>query len=492
MVVKVNRSRTPGHVCVRVFPSAAAGDARQASRGHSRHSRQHQDPIRRPCASSAATIRRRAAWAATAGTTVDLSPLDKIMEFGEHEVRAQAGVRVGTLARALAERGQELPLTPEMGHMTLGAMAVTTLPQASYEPGAAQMSSCVKELKLITPQGKQMTVTERNADLMRVLSSSFGLLGVVHEVVMRVRPLTPVRIDYQVLSLKEFSAQFAGIVKAPGAVRLHVSPFNDRITVERRTLDETASIGRAGIWQIKKSVMRNVLPAFGSTVGSVLAAPGVTGAVVSGMQRALRATLDRAARNVVLLFARVDPRLSDRGLEVALYLCLVGISAGRISEIARRVFRVLQFLLQAAWLPLQCRERREPAAPGQELALQRELRRPHVHARAFLDRRPRLGRFPDRLQRIRLRRGRRADVQSIAGAEARARRQGVRRARETVPRAARAHRSAQPALQQLLRASPGVSAARACTAGRRDTPVGGPPGKGRHREPRILCNASSS
>jgi hypothetical protein len=42
--------------------------------------------------------------------------------------------------------------------------------------------------------------------------------------------------------------------------------------------------------------MRNVLPAFGSTVGSVLAAPGLRAA----MQRALRATLDRAARGVVL------------------------------------------------------------------------------------------------------------------------------------------------------------------------------------------------
>ena len=234
------------------------------------------------------------------GTTINLSALDKIIEFGESEVRAQAGVRVGTLARALAERAQELPLTPEMGHMTVGAAAVTTLPQASYEPGAAQMSSLVKELKLITPQGKQVTVTDKNPDLLRVLCSSYGLLGVVHEVVMRVRPLTPVRIDYEVLNLKEFSAQFSGIVKAPGAVRLHISPFNDQITVERRTLDETADMGRAGIWQIKKSVMRNVLPAFGSTVGSVLAAPGVTGAVVSGMQRALRATLDRAARSVLL------------------------------------------------------------------------------------------------------------------------------------------------------------------------------------------------
>jgi hypothetical protein len=35
-------------------------------------------------------------------------------------------------------------------------------------------------------------------------------------------------------------------------------------------------------------VMRNVLPAFGSTVGSVLAAPGLRAAVITGVHRALR------------------------------------------------------------------------------------------------------------------------------------------------------------------------------------------------------------
>lgn len=225
------------------------------------------------------------------GTTVDTGALDKILEFGETFVRAQAGVRIGVLVHALAERGLELPLTPEMGQISLGAVAVTTLPQASFEAGTAQMSSCVTELKLITPQGKQMIVTERQRDLMRVLRSSYGLLGVVHEVVLRVRPLTPVKIDYQVLTLKDFSARFAAIVQAPGALRLHISPFTDKITVERRTLDESASLSRSGIWKIRNSVMRNVLPAFGSSVGSVLAA---------GMQRALGATLDRAARGVAL------------------------------------------------------------------------------------------------------------------------------------------------------------------------------------------------
>jgi len=222
------------------------------------------------------------------GTTVDTGALDRILEFDETTVRAQAGVRVSTLVRALAERGLELPLTPEIGQISLGAVAVTTLPQASFAMGMAQLSSCVTEMKVITPQGKQMVVTERERDLMRVLRSSFGLLGVVHELVLRVRPLTAVKIDYQVLSLKEFSARYASIAGAPGAVRLHVSPFHDRITVERRTLDESAAVSRSGIWQIRNSVMRNVLPAFGSTVGSVLAAPGLRAAVLSGVHRALQ------------------------------------------------------------------------------------------------------------------------------------------------------------------------------------------------------------
>jgi FAD/FMN-containing dehydrogenase len=235
------------------------------------------------------------------GTTVDTSGLDKILEYGEDAVRAQAGVRVGTLARALAERGQELLLTPEMGNISLGALAVTTCPQASHTAGLAQLSSLVTELKLITPQGKLMTVLERDRDLMRVLRSSFGLLGVVHEVVLRVQPLTPVKIDYHVLSLKDFSARFSAIVAAPGALRLHISPFDDRIIVERRKpVDEGVNLSRSGIWQIRNSVMRNVLPAFGSTVGSVLSAPGLRSAVVSGVQRALRATLDPTAKGVVM------------------------------------------------------------------------------------------------------------------------------------------------------------------------------------------------
>jgi hypothetical protein len=164
----------------------------------------------------------------------------------------------------------------------------------------AQMSSCVTEMKLITPQGRQMVVAEAERDLMRVLRSSFGLLGIVHEAVLRTQPLTPVKIDYQSWSLREFAARHAALVGAPGALRLRIAPFNDRITVERRVLDEDASVTRSGIWQVRNSVMRNVLPAFGASVGSVLSAPGLRHGVLSGVQRALRAGTGRGSRGVAM------------------------------------------------------------------------------------------------------------------------------------------------------------------------------------------------
>jgi len=34
------------------------------------------------------------------------------------------------------------------------------------------------------------------------------------------------------MTLKEFSSRYADLINAPGALRLHVSPFHDRITLE--------------------------------------------------------------------------------------------------------------------------------------------------------------------------------------------------------------------------------------------------------------------
>ena len=286
------------------------------------------------------------------GTTVDTSALDKILDFDEHSVRLQAGVRVGRLVRALAERGLELPLTPEIGNISAGALAVATLPQTSYHEGFAQMGSCVAEIKLITPQGKQIVVDERQRDRRACCARASDCCGIVHEVVLRIRPARPVKIDYRNFSLAEFSERFAEIAAAPGGLRLHLAPFSDRITMERRSVDEDA---------LAEPLRHLADPQFRDAQRAArLRRVGRQRArrPRSAQRRDFRGTprLERdaaahgARRRAVR--ARMDARPAGAVLEGAPYLFALGLSGGQLPAGARGIFRVLQGVLQTASLPL--------------------------------------------------------------------------------------------------------------------------------------------
>ena len=278
---------------------------------------------------------------------------------------------------------------------------------------------------------------ERNADLKRVIASSFGLLGVVHEVLLRVQPLTPVKIDYQVLNLKEFGARFASIIAAPGALRLHISPFKDEITVERRTIDDSANITRSGIWQDSQ---------------------------VRDAQRAAGVRLDRGQR------ARSARRRRRRGLRRAARTACDARQGGRGTSSCTRTngCATCRRRRGSRATPIRCGASRRPTIRGSSpstshsaapITSSTDYRCNVVNgaSRLHQDRGSLFSvsyagpmftlepsstgergwaRVPDRFQRFRLGLGRSADFQPDARPEAGPRGAGVRRACQTVPRPA--------------------------------------------------------
>ncbi len=147
-------------------------------------------------------------------------------------------------------------------------------------------------------------------------------------------------------------------------------------------------LSRSGIWQIRKSVMRNVLPAFGSTVGSVLAAPGLRAVMLSGVHARAWA----AARRGVVMYAHEWMRdMPAEAWKARHTYSLWAFPQADYPKVLARIFRVLQVVLQGAPLPLQRRQRREPAASGPRFAVQRQLLGPRVHSRALIHRRDRAG-----------------------------------------------------------------------------------------------------
>ncbi len=143
--------------------------------------------------------------------------------------------------RLLEARGLQLPLNPDLGNLTMGAAAVACTKDSSMPGGYGQLSSYLKEVKLVLPSGKPMTINESQPDLLKLVRSSYGLVGVAHELTFKVVPLRAVRLDYETYTLEAFAREFAGLCELPVGLKFYLLPFRDRVTVEIAQLRRRAA-----------------------------------------------------------------------------------------------------------------------------------------------------------------------------------------------------------------------------------------------------------
>lgn len=237
---------------------------------------------------------------ADGGTIIDMTAMNHVLEINDRWVRVQAGAPLSDVASALEARGLQLPLNPDLGNLTMGAAAVACTKDASMPGGYGQLSSYLKEVKLVLPSGKPMTINESQPDLLKLVRSSYGLAGVAHELTFKVVPQRAVRLDYETYTLEAFTREFPEICERPVGLKFYLLPFRDRVTVEMRSYDEEPLTSRSGIWSIRNSVITNVLPAFGSTVSNVVSLPSVRYFLIEQFNSVMRSTLDRATRNVTV------------------------------------------------------------------------------------------------------------------------------------------------------------------------------------------------
>lgn len=237
---------------------------------------------------------------ADGGTIIDMTAMNRVLEVTDHWVRVQAGAALIDVASALETRGLQLPVNPDLGNLTLGAAGVACTKDASMPGECGQLSSCLKEVKLVLPSGKPMTINESQPDLLKLVRSSYGLVGVAHELTFRVVPLRAVRLDYETYTLEAFAREFPGMCELPVGLKFYLLPFRDRVTVEFRSYDDEPLTSRSGIWSLRNSVITNVLPAFGATVSNVVSVPSVRYFLIEHFNAVMRSTLDRASRNVTV------------------------------------------------------------------------------------------------------------------------------------------------------------------------------------------------
>lgn len=171
---------------------------------------------------------------ADGGTIIDMGNFNRILEFGQRHVRVQAGVRIYDLVKALDARGLQLCACPEFGDISAGSVACTSNRYISSRGILGQISSTVVGMKLVIPQGTKLNVTAKQPDMLNVMRSSFGLLGIVYEVTFAVREKIGFVVKRWQMDLDDLSLAMAGLNGDGIGVRLTVYPFSNKAQLETR------------------------------------------------------------------------------------------------------------------------------------------------------------------------------------------------------------------------------------------------------------------
>jgi FAD/FMN-containing dehydrogenase len=137
--------------------------------------------------------------ASTAGTVVNMTRMTKIISIDAQRLifTAQGGLEVLDAAKALRPHGLQLMTNIEIGNMSLGSAACCHSKDALDGIEFGQFNSYVTEIKWVAPDGSLQSASEMNdPELLRKVRSSYGLIGIVYEVTLRVKPIEALHFMY--------------------------------------------------------------------------------------------------------------------------------------------------------------------------------------------------------------------------------------------------------------------------------------------------------
>jgi L-gulonolactone oxidase len=118
-------------------------------------------------------------------------------------------------------------------------------------------------VKLVKPDGTIASYTEaEHPEEMRLLRSSYGLLGVIVEVTLRIKPVTAVFAEHRTYSLAKLRAALPELVAEGYALMMYFYPFSGSILVElRRDLPGVKPTSSGG-WWLRNAFWRKLGPMF--------------------------------------------------------------------------------------------------------------------------------------------------------------------------------------------------------------------------------------
>jgi UDP-N-acetylenolpyruvoylglucosamine reductase len=188
-------------------------------------------------------------WVAEHGTLVVMRHLKRILNIGPETVTVEAGALYIDVAKELQRHQLQFYVNTEIGSLSIGSAACCGTKDASMPGELGQVCSYAISMKVVTPSGEFVEVTEEQPELLQAVRSSYGLLGIVYEATFRVQPLRSLAVHHKTYRLKAFERELPGLQARGDSMMMYINPFIDKITVEFRRYRDDQHPDQASSWQ---------------------------------------------------------------------------------------------------------------------------------------------------------------------------------------------------------------------------------------------------
>jgi len=213
----------------------------------------------------------------TQGTTIRTTSLDRIVRIDtyNHTVTAEAGIRLGALVAALAGNGLELIGNHDQMERTLGGALASPCMGPGIGDQAGYLSSQLLNMKFVTVGGKIVPVSAEQQNLLSAFRMSYGMLGVIYEATLRVRPISTFTASHRRLSVDRFADVADRLADRDVGLKFYVLPHRDSVYVDLRRYQASPGNTFETPWRIKDWGESTILPHVFKSLHRVMPIPSV-------------------------------------------------------------------------------------------------------------------------------------------------------------------------------------------------------------------------
>lgn len=248
------------------------------------------------------------------GTVIVTTKLNKLVRIDNynHTVTAEAGIRLGKLVDALAQQGLELIGNHDQMERTLGGALASPCMGPGIGDQAAYLSSQLISMKVVTVGGRVMTISEQKQHLLAAFRVSYGMLGVIYEATLRVRPISTFSASHRSLSVDRFADVADRLSNANVGLKFYLLPYRNRVYLDLRRYDSDPGNTYDTPWKFKDWGESTVLPHVFRSLNRVMPIPAVRYRLIDGISAATHGIVNSKLVNHGNNFAATGRRRRDK------------------------------------------------------------------------------------------------------------------------------------------------------------------------------------